>query len=194
MNRLISFDFAGTLAQRNFARNAGWEFSYPDTIRAIKILKLTHPDVYFAVCTNGDVSHPTDTLEKNRLRHTFMHEPSGTSLILGGHTQVSVMQEITAPVKQSVRDRLRGVPVRNEVQQVPVTRTLGPKPLPDMLHYAMEICQIADPAQVVHIGDDVEDAKMAENAGTQFIGVWPLTEVSYMSMEALLARATQIIR
>ncbi len=192
MNRLISFDFAGTLAQRS-TKNFGWEFVHADTVAAINFLKLAHPEVHFAVTTNGNISHPVDTLTKHGLREVFTHQPSGASLILGAHTDVILVEEQEVPAKQSLADRLRGVPVRTTVQKIPVEKQLGPKPLPDMLQYAMEVCGVEDPAHAVHIGDDVDDAMMARNANTHFMGVWPLSEVSYINMAAVLTRATQLI-
>ena len=192
MNRLISFDFSGTLAQRN-TKSFGWEFVHADTVTAIHFLKLAHPELHFAVTTNGNISHPADTLTKHGLREVFTHQPSGASLILGAHTDVILVEEQEVPVKQSLADRLRNIPTQTIVQKIPVEKQLGPKPLPDMLHYAMEVCGVENPAHAVHIGDDVDDAMMARNANTHFMGVWPLSEVSYINMAAVLARATQLI-
>jgi len=182
MNRLIAFDFGGTLA-------LDMHPIYPDMAKVLHEAVEENPGLQFGVASNGSLIRITNFLVENKVTPLFKNE-SGELLVAGSFMDVTIEDIVEIAVPSNWREKLTGRYTGKGNRKDIKTVTLSEKPSGDQLRFLMSKAGIEHKSATVYIGDVKIDSDEACSAGVSFIKVDGL-QIKRSSMRPLIQTAVE---
>lgn len=163
MNKLIAFDFSGTLEIVD-------KPAYPDMAEALGEAIADNPGLHFGIATNGSLLRVTNFLFKNEVEPMFKNS-SGELLAAGSYTEVTFEDVVEFAVPKNWMEKLSGRYTDKDIRVETRTDFLREKPSGDLLGYLIRKAGVEDASSAVFIGDESVDQGEAYSAKVSFIRV-----------------------